>query len=132
MATILQTPASATNIFKLDVIKNNDKKSHKNKFKHVVGNKYEMIMESILQLAMRKETDLASATDIVSLALRVWLFAICINKQNKDIPSIQKDIPSIYMHTPYYFCIFLIKTQKHVKYAHLPVRGLRVDRDLCI
>ena len=89
-------------------------------------------MESTLQLAERKEINLPSATDIVSLALRVWLFAICIKKQSKDIPSIHKDIPSIYMHTPYYFCIFRIKTQKHVKYAHLPVLFLRVNRDLCI
>ncbi len=37
-----------------------------------------MIMESILQQADCKERDWPSATDIVSLALRVWLFAICI------------------------------------------------------
>jgi hypothetical protein len=87
-----------------------------------------------LQLADCKERDWPSATDIVSLpvALRVWLFAICIKKQNKDIPSIHKDIPSLYMHTPYYFYIYPIRKQKHVKYAHLPVRVLRVDRDLCI
>ena len=36
------------------------------------------------------------------------------------------------MHTPYYFYIFRIKIQKHVKYAHLSVRVLRVHRDLCI
>ena len=128
MVNILHTSACATNIFKLDVIKTSMRTSS-NIF---VGNKYEMITESILQLAERKEINLPSATDIVSLALRVWLFTICINKQNKDIPSIHKDIPSIYMHTPYYFCIFRTKTQKHVKYAHLPVQDLQVDRDLCI
>ena len=81
-----------------------------------------MIMESILQLALpvRKERNLPPATDIMSLALRVWLFAICIKKQNKDIPSIHKDTPSN---------IFRIKIQKNVKYAHLPVRVLQVHQD---
>ena len=49
-----------------------------------------MIIESILQLAERKERNLPSATDNVAGSSRVALrlFAICIKKQNKDIPSI--------------------------------------------
>ena len=35
------------------------------------------------------------------VTLRVWLFEICKKKQYKDIPY-------IYMHTPYDFCIFRI------------------------
>jgi hypothetical protein len=50
-----------------------DKKSQENKFKHFIEDQYEMIMESVLQLADCKERDWPSATDIVSLpvALRV-------------------------------------------------------------
>jgi hypothetical protein len=50
-----------------------------------------------------KERDLPSVTPWQSLpvTLRVWLFEICKKKQYKDIPY-------IYMHTPYDFCIFRI------------------------
>jgi hypothetical protein len=68
MVTILQTAASKK---KLQV--RCDKKSQENKFKYFIEDQYEMIMESVLQLANCKERDWPSATDIVSLpvALRV-------------------------------------------------------------
>jgi hypothetical protein len=68
MVTILQTAASKK---KLQV--RCDKKSQENKFKYFIEDQYEMIMESVLQLADCKERDWPSATDIVSLpvALRV-------------------------------------------------------------
>ena len=69
----------ATNIFKLDVIKNHRRTSSK----ILLGNIYEMIMESI-----DYGRDLPSASDIVSLK---WLFEcgpLLYMQKNKDILSI--------------------------------------------